>query len=57
MYVCTGGCGACIDEKHYEGGLKACGAQGCPHKGHPFEKRAKCSSCGIVYKEEEPHTC
>lgn len=55
VYVCTGGCGAVITQEQYDGGLKACGAEGCSHHGMPFEKRLQCSICGALYKEEETH--
>jgi hypothetical protein len=57
VYICTGGCGAVISQKQFDEGLQACGAEGCPHKGHAFEKRMKCSKCGALYIEGEQHTC
>lgn len=57
VYVCTGGCGAVISHSQYDDGLKSCGAQGCAHKGHSFEARIKCDSCGKLYKEGENHQC
>ena len=38
VYVCTGGCGAVISQEQFDKGLQACGADGCDHKGIPFEK-------------------
>ena len=39
VYICTGGCGAEISEEQYKAGLTKCGAEGCSHKGKPFEER------------------
>ncbi len=55
IYICTGGCGAVISQEQHEGGLTACGAQGCQHHGIRFEKRMKCGECGELYKEGEAH--
>ncbi len=57
VYICTGGCGAVISQEQFDGGLTACGTEGCPHKGHTFEKRMKCEKCGALYMEGEQHTC
>lgn len=57
VYICTGGCGAVIGQEQYDKGLKACGADGCKHKGHGFEKRLQCDSCADVFKEDEKHEC
>ena len=39
VYICTGGCGAVISQEQYDGGLTACGTEGCAHKGHAFKKK------------------
>ena len=57
VYVCTGGCGAVISQEQYDGGLQACGADGCDHKGILFEKRMKCEKCGNLYKVAEEYAC
>ena len=57
VYVCTGGCGAVIPEEKYNEGLKQCGAESCPHKGHEFEKRMRCAKCNKIYSEAEGHQC
>ena len=57
VYICTGGCGAVISSEQYDNGLQACGAEGCTHKGHAFEKRMKCAKCGALYNEGKQHTC
>ncbi len=57
VYICTGGCGAVISQEQYDNGLQSCGTEGCPHKGHAFEKRMKCARCGASYKEDEHHEC
>lgn len=57
VYVCTGGCGAVIDQQQFDGGLQACGTDGCDHKGIPFEKRIKCTRCGELHHEGEKHVC
>ena len=56
VYICSGGCGAVISQEQYNQGLIVCGTEGCPHHGQPFEKRMKCSICGAIYKEGEPHS-
>ena len=55
VYICTGQCGAVINQKQFDDGLQACGADGCDHKGIPFEKRMKCTQCGKLYKETGQH--
>ena len=55
VYICTGGCGAVISQEQFDGGLTACGTEGCLHKGHTFEKRKQCAVCGAIYKEDEQH--
>ena len=57
VYVCTGRCGAVISQEQFDKGLQACGADGCDHKGIPFEKKEKCGKCGEVYEEKLVHKC
>ncbi len=35
-HLCEGSCGAHITQEQYDGGLTACGTEGCTMKGHPF---------------------
>lgn len=55
VYVCTGTCKAEISEEQYAGGLVKCGAKGCTHEGHTFEKRLKCTECGTIFAESDHH--
>lgn len=55
VYICTGGCGAIITQEQYDEGLTKCGAKGCLHHGHPFEKRLKCADCGKIFLENQTH--
>lgn len=56
VYVCTGTCKAEISEEQYKEGLVKCGADGCTLRGHEFEKRMKCTECGVIFKEGENHS-
>lgn len=56
VYICTGTCKAEISEEEYNKGLIKCGAQGCTHFGHAFEKKMKCLVCGAYFNEGETHT-
>ncbi len=55
VHICTGTCRAEISEEEYNKGLVKCGAQGCTHFGHAFEKRIKCNECQVYYKPGEKH--
>ncbi len=39
-YVCTGTCGAHITQDEFDGGLTACGTEGCTMKGQPFSEES-----------------
>lgn len=55
VYICTGTCKAEISEEEYAKGLTKCGADGCTHFGHAFEKRLKCGVCGQLFEVTEEH--
>ena len=55
IYICTGGCGAVITKEQFDNGLTKCGTEGCKNKGIEFEKRLKCSDCGVIYQEQASH--
>ena len=56
VYVCTGTCQAQVSEDEYKNGLTKCGAETCTMHNHAFEKRLKCATCEVLYKENENHT-
>lgn len=52
-YICTGSCGAHITQEEYEGGLTACGTEGCTMHGQPFtEESADVHGSHTVVKTE-----